>query len=439
MGQRPGSNWPQAVFRALRGLLPMLDRPALFSPQGILASRLLRDPRDPSRSRPRLSAVLPRARPAPLRQDTESERGCPPGQEVQEVDETLVFYSEADLQACVDGALLAAQLGRLDTIPFTYQQLETFKRKLDKTYPQGYPEDVVRRLGSLFSLVSPEDISKWDVRSTETLNTLLRVSRGQNTDAQASQWLLPQVAALIARFVAGGARVDPGTLATVAALSPAHLCRFSPEQLGLLEPHRLWELESRDLEGCPLPQMEVLFSKARLAFQNTTGAGYFERIRPYLGGVTTEYLRVLSRQNVSMDMATFKELRTEALRPLTVAEVRGLLGPHVADLKSEERNSPVRDWIAQQRQDDLDTLWPGLHGGIPNGYLVLNLGSPRGRGDSLKGPCLSGPRPMLALLLALTPESLNKRGRVPLTCLWCWEAADGAKRDSGAHRACGLP
>lgn len=58
---------------------------------------------------------------------------------------------------------------------------------------------------------------------------------------------------------------------------------------------------------------------------------------------------------------------------LTVAEVQKLLGPHIADLKTEEDKSPVRDWLFQQRQEDLDRLGLGLQGGIPNGYLILDL------------------------------------------------------------------
>lgn len=58
-------------------------------------------------------------------------------------------------------------------------------------------------------------------------------------------------------------------------------------------------------------------------------------------------------------------------QPMTVAEVQKLLGPNLAGLKAEKENSPFRDWILRQRQDDLDSL--GLRGGIPNGYLVLDL------------------------------------------------------------------
>lgn len=63
-----------------------------------------------------------------------------------------------------------------------------------------------------------------------------------------------------------------------------------------------------------------------------------------------------------------------------MSEVQKLLGPHVGDLKAEEEDSPVQDWISQQRQEDLDTLGLGLQGGIPNGYLVLDLHSRGGPG-----------------------------------------------------------
>lgn len=42
-------------------------------------------------------------------------------------------------------------------------------------------------------------------------------------------------------------------------------------------------------------------------------------------------------------------------------------------LKAKEGNSPLRDWISRQSQEDLDRLGLGLHGGTRNGYLVLDF------------------------------------------------------------------
>lgn len=48
------------------------------------------------------------------------------------VDEHLVFYEDWELEACVDGALLADQMDQVNLIPFTYEQLHVFKLKLDE-------------------------------------------------------------------------------------------------------------------------------------------------------------------------------------------------------------------------------------------------------------------------------------------------------------------
>lgn len=72
-------------------------------------------------------------------------------------------------------------------------------------------------------------------------------------------------------------------------------------------------------------------------------------------------------------------------QPLTIAEVQRLLGPNLEGLKAEQGSSPVRDWIFQQRQSDLDSLGLGLHGGIPNGYLVLDLNFRGGQGGRRGG------------------------------------------------------
>lgn len=48
------------------------------------------------------------------------------------VDENLVFHEEWELGACVDEGLLDARTEQVDLVPFTYQQLDVFKRTLDK-------------------------------------------------------------------------------------------------------------------------------------------------------------------------------------------------------------------------------------------------------------------------------------------------------------------
>ncbi|XP_032315356.1 mesothelin isoform X4 [Camelus ferus] len=331
---------------------------------GLTTSWLQHTSRDQSWPQPELTVIIPRAR-----RGTEK-KACPPGRKAQVVDEKLIFYEEWELEACVDGALLAAQMDRVNLIPFTYQQLHIFKRKLD------------------------EDIHKWNVTSLETVKSLLEVTKGHKMDAQPPSGLFPQVAALIARYVVRGGQLDKATLETLATLHPTYLCLLSPEQLGSMSLNVVWVTRPQDLDACSPQQIAVLYPKARIVFKNMTGSEYFENIKPYLGGAPMEDLRALSQQNINMDLATFKKLQTEAVLPLTIAEVQKLLGPNLVGLKAEKGNSLVRDWISRQSQDDLDSLGLGLRGGIPNGYLVLDFSVQEALSG---GPHLLGPGPVLTV------------------------------------------
>lgn len=49
---------------------------------------------------------------------TPAEKACPPGKEPNVVDENLIFYQNWELEACVDGTLLAGQMDLVNEIPF---------------------------------------------------------------------------------------------------------------------------------------------------------------------------------------------------------------------------------------------------------------------------------------------------------------------------------
>ncbi|XP_008568805.1 PREDICTED: mesothelin-like [Galeopterus variegatus] len=384
----PPSRWSVSTLEALQGLLPLLDQTVIHSiPKGVMTAWLQRTYRDPYWQWPeQRTVVLPR-----LRRDTKK-GACPPGREVRLVDVELVLYEEWEMEACVHGALLATQMDRVNMMPFTYQQLDLFKRKLDEIYPQGYPESLIQRLSYFFLRMRPEDIYKWNVTSLEMVKDLIRVSKGRKMDAQ--------VAALIARYVAGRGQLDKDTLDALATFRPMYLCFLSPTQLDFVKPSVLWAVGPQDLDACSPRQLDLLYPKAHFTFQNMSGQEYFMKVKYFLGGAPTEDLQALSEQNVNMDIATFKTLRKDAVVRLTVAEVQNLLGPHLAGLKAEEENSPVRDWVSWQPQEALDSLGLGLRGGVPNGYFVLDLDS---REALSRGSCHLGPGPALFAIPALLP------------------------------------
>ncbi|XP_012997515.1 mesothelin isoform X3 [Cavia porcellus] len=381
----PPSRWSVSTLDALQSLLAVLDQSIIRTiPKGVTNAWLHHTSQEPSGRWPDLTTILVR-----LKRSTE-EKVCPPGRKPQVVDEDLFFYDNWELEACVDGALLATQMDRVNAIPFTYQQLNIFKHKLDETYPQGYPESLILSLGHFFYFMNPEDIQKWNVTSLDTLKALLKVSKKPNMDTKE--------VTLIARYLQGSGQLDKDTLDALAGFHPTYLCALSPEQLGSVPDSLLWAARPQDLDSCSSKQLVVLYPKAHLAFQNVSKPEYLEKISPFLGGVSIEDLHALSHQNVSMDMSTFKKLPVKVVERLTVAEVQNLLGPHMAGLKAEERNSPVKEWIFQQRQEDLDMLGLGLRGGIPNGYMILDFNS---REAFSRGTLLLASGFLLALILVL--------------------------------------
>ncbi|XP_021077297.1 mesothelin isoform X2 [Mus pahari] len=383
----PPSKWSVSTLDALQSLVAVLDESIIQSiPQDVIAEWLQHISRDPSWLGSKLTVIHPR-----FRRDAE-QKACPPGREPYKVDENLIFYQNWELEACVDGTMLASQMDLVNEIPFTYEQLTIFKHKLDKTYPQGYPESLIQQLGHFLRYVSPEDIHQWNVTSPDTVKTLLKVSKGQKMDAQAI--------ALVACYLRGGGQLDEDMVKALGDIPLSYLCDFSPQDLHSVPSSAMWLVGPQDLNECSQKHLGLLYQKACSAFQNVSGLEYFEKIRTFLGGASVEDLRALSQHNVSMDIDTFKRLQVESLVGLSVPEVQKLLGPHIVDLKTEEDKSPVRDWLFRQHQKDLDRLGLGLQGGIPNGYLVLDFNV---REAFSSGAPLLGPRFVFAWIPALLP------------------------------------
>lgn len=325
----------------------------------------------------RMGAVFrrqPRALRDPARSCTtqsQPEKVCQPGRKPQRLDVNLVLYPEWELDACVDAALLEANMDRVNELPFTYQQLSIFKCKLDQLYPLGYPESLIGHLSYFFLEMTPEDIHKWNVTSLQIVKSLLRISKGRDMDAQ--------VAALIKRYVAGGGHLDPDTMQDLADFLPFYICSLSPELLGHVQESVIRKIEPQHLKGCSPQQMDTLYLKTRQAFQHLHGPEYLCKIQPYLGRASMEDLRDLIRRNLTVNVATMKLLQPAAVKPLTVLEMQRLLGPNLPGLKNETGTSPIREWIISKLQSDLDKLGLGIQGGIPNGYLDLHLPDVRSR------------------------------------------------------------
>ncbi|NWU98746.1 MSLN protein, partial [Upupa epops] len=154
------------------------------------------------------------------------------------------------------------------------------------------------------------------------------------------------------------------------AIGTRHICLLNATQLGTIDPQTL-KLVSLDISECSQDTKDILYEKAKRAFSGQPFPAYYELIVPYLGGAPSTDLKALSKDRVNMKMSTFLQLGRDSLMSLTPAEVKGLLGVNLPDLRRWQNKPPVQDWIRTQKQSELDELHIGLVGGTQEGYINI--------------------------------------------------------------------
>ncbi|XP_038618633.1 mesothelin [Tachyglossus aculeatus] len=371
----PPSNWTVATLNGLRGLLRAFDRHIVRSiPEGVASAWLKGAITDPAWPRQDLVDFARHLRPTRIRRDVGpgGETSCPSDkkalEDIENVD--VVVYSEQTLQDCLNASIVAEKLESLGLYPFSEQQFAILKEKLDEAYPAGYPEEVIRRLGSIARFVTSRDVEKWNVTSVETLDSLLGPKEeGEEMNSSVGDSRLLQVAAaVVKRFVLGG---NPLSSAALSILGSKYVCLLSEAQLDTVTPQALRMAAQLNLSACSQPQKSVLYRKAQLAFQDERPPQFYLLIQPFLGGASLKDLRWLSRKDLNMDVPTFLTLQESAVLELTPLEVRGLLGSNVKELRDRRRNPLISRWIGKQTAAALEALGVGYVGGRPDGYLVI--------------------------------------------------------------------
>ncbi|NXB50610.1 MSLN protein, partial [Leucopsar rothschildi] len=182
------------------------------------------------------------------------------------------------------------------------------------------------------------------------------------------------------------------------AIGTRYLCLLNATELEAIEPSSL-RLASLDPSNCSQEMKDILYQKAKKAFSDQHRLpAYYELILPYLAGAPAADLKALSKDDVNMNLTTFVALRRDSLMLLTPSEVQGLLGINLPELAQWQNRSPVRDWVVQQKQSELDQLHIGLTGGTQEGYI--NLVTPKFPAPS------SAPLGTVAVALHLLPALL---------------------------------
>ncbi|KFV56219.1 Mesothelin, partial [Gavia stellata] len=350
--------WSAFTLNELSGLIPVFDHSILQKiPKNALTLWLKNFAHDSPLSREQLATIVEELLPTRHKRAD----GCPPGKQITEMvlnDELMpISYTPEELQACLKNVSLENHLSQILTYAFSVQQLAVLKRSLDETYPDGYPESLLPKLGPLVSFITPEDVSKWKINSADTLAALLK---NQPNDEQAS--------AMIKRYVGFGNALNATALN---AIGTEYVCLLNAIELNTIDSNSL-KLASLNPSACSQFTKDILYPKAKRAFSDQHSLpAYYKLIEPYLGGAPGVDLRALSKDNVNMSVSTLAKLRRDSLMSLTPSEVQGLLGTNLGDLEKWQNKSPIREWVQRQKQSELDKLHVGLTGGTQEGYINI--------------------------------------------------------------------
>nr|XP_009922954.1 PREDICTED: mesothelin isoform X4 [Haliaeetus albicilla] len=381
----PPVAWSAFTLNELSGLIPVFDHSILQKiPKNVLTLWLKNYAHNSPLSREQLATIVEELLPTRHKRAD----GCPPDKQITEMvlnnDLMPIYYTPEELRACLKNVSLENHLSRVLTYAFSVQQLAELKRNLDETYPDGYPDSLLRKLGPLISLVTPEDVSKWQITSSDTLAVLLK---DQPSDDQAS--------AVIKRYVDLGNALNATALN---AIGTRYVCLLNATELNIIDSNSL-KLASLNPSNCTQLTKNILYAKAKQAFSDQKYLpAYYELVEPYLGGAPAVDLRALSKGNVSMNISTFSKLRRDSLLSLTPSEVQGLLGINLRDLQKWQNKSPIREWVQTQKQSELDKLHVGLTGGLQEGYM--NIVTPKFQSPSAASPSA------VAMTLHLLPALL---------------------------------
>ncbi|XP_010768968.1 mesothelin-like protein [Notothenia coriiceps] len=224
-------------------------------------------------------------------------------------------------------------------------------RKLNEAYPLGVPEEQVQVLGSVSRVATLNDISKWTITKVDTLAALMKTEDGS--------WEAAKSKAIITKYLE-----TPGNSLGATELNSidSNLCSLDISALEKIKPDSIRNAKPLNLASCSTEQKKVLYEISKISFvsQSSNPTTYYNLIRPYLGGAPLTDVVELSKQNIHMDLKTFRSLDPNVISKLTAADVKALLGANLPDLKVFENATTVETWRNLLTQTELDTLGVGL-------------------------------------------------------------------------------
>ncbi|KAM9709051.1 uncharacterized protein ACNS7B_001154 [Menidia menidia] len=270
-------------------------------------------------------------------------------------DDSFPFgYDAAQFDLCLDLPVLRDNLDSICEKVDDDDLQRVVLKKLNQAFPSGVSDQEVQMLGSVSRVASLDDISKWNVTQIDTLAALMKTEDGTWDSAQSKE--------IITKYLnSSGSSLGSTELNII----DSNLCSLDTSTLRTISSDSIRNANPLNVGSCSTEQKKIFYEIANTSFSDQRGnpTSFYNLMSPYLGGASLVDVVAFSTQNINMDVDVFRSLDTNVIKDLTVANVGGLMGSHLPDLKLFENDTVVQSWVKSQLQADLDTLGIGLVGG----------------------------------------------------------------------------
>ncbi|XP_069392122.1 uncharacterized protein [Paralichthys olivaceus] len=256
-------------------------------------------------------------------------------------------YDETQFGYCLDVPVLKDNLNSICEKVDDDDFQKIILKKLNQAYPSGVSDNEVQFLGSVSRVASIDDISKWSITKIDTLASLMKDEDGS--------WEAEKSKAIITSYLnSSGNTLDSTVLNTVGP----NLCSLDVSTLKTITPESIRNAGTLNVASCSSDQKKVLYEISNTSFstQPSSPTIFYNLIKSVLGGAPLADVKTLSKQNINMDVNTFKSLDPSVIADLDVPTVQDLMGSHVTDLQLFAEDPVVDDWVNRQLQEDLDRL-----------------------------------------------------------------------------------
>ncbi|RVE67646.1 hypothetical protein OJAV_G00104920 [Oryzias javanicus] len=263
-------------------------------------------------------------------------------------DESFPFgYDLQQFDFCLDVPVLKDNLDSICQKVHDENFQEVILKKLNQALPSGIPDQEVQMLGPVSRAASLDDISKWNISTVDTLGALMKPEDGVWTTAQSKT--------IITKYL--GISVNSLGI-TELNMIDSYLCSLDVDTLKTITTESIRNAKPLNVTSCSPEQKKVLYEISNTSFRTyrDSSGNFYDLVKAYIGGAPVADVKMLSTQNISMDIDIFRSLQLDVIKALTVDDVQALMGNSLRDLKLFENDPIIQTWVNLQLQSDLDRL-----------------------------------------------------------------------------------